>query len=740
MRNSTIVFAWLAVTSAVSAYADFVELPRVEGDVEIDGVIEEAFWQEALRVEIDVETTPGENIEAPVETWAYLAEDGENIYVAFDARDPNPEEIRAYLRDRDTAWPDDFVGVHFDTYNDNRRAFEFFANPFGIQMDAVFSESGDGDGGDDSWDAIWDSAGRITETGYIVEMKIPLDQLRFQSVDGKQTWGFRLMRQYPRTHETFIESVPFNRNSNCNMCDNDRLQGLAGSKPGKDFEIVPTLTASHSRTSDDPGFIPLGSADTRTEAGVTVRYGITPDITANLAINPDFSQVEADAAQLDINNRFALFFPEKRPFFLEGANYFETPLDAVFTRTVASPEVGLKLTGKRGNHTFGTFAARDDITNVLLPGATSSDSTTIEQANDTFVGRYSYGFGDTGSSVGGLMTARDGVGYRNIVTGVDGRWRINDQHSITGQFLRSEAEYPLDVAIEFDQPLDSFSGNAVGIEYEYSSRNWFASLEHEKFDSGFRADSGFIPRVGGEEQEVVFGRVWHGTNNNWWTRIRLRNGYEITHREDGQKLEEEASIRLGMGGRWQSWTQLNLIKGKVYNDGIVHDVDRIGVYNNMRPVRGLFTEVFVGVGQRVDFANNRPADSIVIEPRIEWNATRNLLLEINGIYLKLDTRAGEKIFDASILDARAVWQFNVRSFLRFTLQHQDIKRNPDVYIDPVDRRSKESGRQLLYSWKLNPQTVFFLGYSDAYIDNDDLNELTASDRSWFLKIGYAWSL
>ena len=167
---------------------------------------------------------------------------------------------------------------------------------------------------------------------------------------------------------------------------------------------------------------------------------------------------------------------------------------------------------------------------------------------------------------------------------------------------------------------------------------------------------------------------------------------------------------------------------------------RYGFYNRLTPISGLTTEFLIFTGQRVDFANSRPADFLRIRPSFSWNATRNLQLRVNANFLQFDTLDGDLIFDASVIDARAVWQFNVRSFLRFTLQQQDIKRNPDVYSDVVDRRSKDIGRQLLYSWKANPRTVFFLGYSDSYVDDDSLDERTIADRTWFMKIGYAWSM
>jgi hypothetical protein len=171
------------------------DLPRIDEDIAIDGKLDEVVWRNALKIDIDTETRPGENTPARVETVAYLMEDGRNLYVAFDARDPDPGKIRAYLRDRDSAYHDDFVGIIIDSYNDHRRAFEFFANALGSQMDMTHDDVNQRE--DDSWDAIWDSSGRVTESGYVVEMEIPLSQLRFQKTNGKQVWGVDVVRFYP---------------------------------------------------------------------------------------------------------------------------------------------------------------------------------------------------------------------------------------------------------------------------------------------------------------------------------------------------------------------------------------------------------------------------------------------------------------------------------------------------------------------------------------------------------------
>ena len=195
---------WVLVVAVVAAMpslatgqaASISSLPHTDGAISIDGVMDEAAWKDATAIDIDIETRPGENLPARVSTVAYILENGQNLYIAFDARDPEPDEIRAYLRDRDSAWNDDFVGIVLDTYNDQRRAFEFFANPLGVQMDLTNDDVNKRE--DDSWDAIWDSAGRINENGFVVEMEIPLNQLRFPSVEGEQTWGIDLLRFYPR--------------------------------------------------------------------------------------------------------------------------------------------------------------------------------------------------------------------------------------------------------------------------------------------------------------------------------------------------------------------------------------------------------------------------------------------------------------------------------------------------------------------------------------------------------------
>ena len=733
----TRVFASILFLSLpTGALANVGNLPSTDQVINIDGILDDDAWADAVRYDVNIETRPGENTQAPVKTVAYIVENGESLFVAFDARDPNPAAIRAYLRDRDSAFNDDFVGIVLDTYGDERRAFEFFSNPLGVQMDLTNDDINQNE--DDSWDAIWDSAGKISDTGYVVEMEIPLSQLRFPKLDGKQSWGIDLLRFYPREHRYRFSNNEQDRNVNCYLCQFEKIEGLEGVEPSRDLEIVPTLTARQDNTTDDPGVEPLRSGDAKVEAGLNLRWGISPDLTANLAINPDFSQVEADAAQLDVNEQFALFFPEKRPFFLEGADYFSTPIRAVFTRSVANPSVGAKLTGKRDNNTFGIFAAEDDVTNLIFPGAFGSDSESLAQSNTSFVGRYSRGFGDS-SSVGALITGRSGDGYRNYVGGMDLRWKINDQHQIRAQHLRSDTEYPTDVAIDFDQPLASFDGDATFVGYDYDSRDWFGYVRHQAYSRDFRSDSGFVPRVDTSQQVLGLGHVWHGDEENWYSQIRLNGDWDITHDDSGRMIEREFESYFSINGPMQSRLEWGILDRDLLFDDVMFHETKFSFYGEVQPKGGLRFGVWSRVGDQVDFDNTRLGDQVRIEPYVNWNLNRNLLMRLDTAFVKLDNKDGTNIFDAKVYDLRLTWQFSVRSFVRITMQVQDIDRNQDQYIDDVEARTQDVGRQLLYSYKLNPQTVFFLGYSDALIEEDDLTRLTTTDRTWFMKIGYAWT-
>ena len=378
------------------------------------------------------------------------------------------------------------------------------------------------------------------------------------------------------------------------------------------------------------------------------------------------------------------------------------------------------------------------ITNLIFPGAFYSDGTSLDENNTAFVGRYSRSFGDA-SSFGALITSREGDDYYNRVGGADLHWKISDQHSVDMQYLGSDTRYPDEVAVDFDQPLSSFTGEALYASYDYDSRNWFAHVEHQDLDKGFRADSGFIPQVDVEWQLLRGGRVWHGAEDNWWTRMNLVGVTYVTHDGDGRMIDRANNVSYGVGGPMQSWTEVGYQRGDFLWDDILFEVNETYFFTRFRPRGGLSLKLFVSTGSQIDFANSQLGDQVLIEPSVDWNINRHLLLTMEGNLVNFDSKEGAQIFDASVYNLRLTWQFNRRSFLRLTTQYQDVERNVDEYIDDVDAKTRSMGRQLLFSYKINPQTVFFLGYSDNLYEDDTLDTLEKTDRTWFMKIGYAWT-
>ncbi len=714
------------------------KIPHVaKREVKLDGVLDDEVWTHALVVELAFETYPRENGPAPVATKAYLVEDGSRLLVAFDARDPDPKSIRAFLRDSDTAWNDDFVGIVIDTFNDERRAFEFFANPLGVQMDAIQDDVNRFE--NTAWNAIWDSAGKIAADGYVVEIAIPFSQIRFPRSSAEQVWGIDLLRFWPRNSRMRLANNPQDRNRSCYICQFGKFEGLSNAQPGRNFEVVPSLTSTRTdtRPATANGTFTNGSFDT--ELGVGVRWGITPDVTADLTINPDFSQVEADVAQLQENTEFALFYPETRPFFLEGSDYYDSPLQAVYTRTVADPDVGAKLTGRLGHNTFGTFMTRDAVTNLLFPGPVGSSTTSLAQPNDGIVARYTRGYGNA-STIGALITLRDGDGYSNDVGGIDGRYRINDQNFVRFQYLTSQTEYPTAVATQFDQPIGRFDGDAYRVEYRYGNRNWYAYYFHDRLDPGFRADTGFISRVDLVRDNVETGHIWQSPGGTWWTELRAGAYLNDSRDTEGRLLGRSAQPFFSFNGPLQTFMEIDVGPEQEFWNGQIFDAKSVFVYAQMRPAAGVSAYFQGRYGEQLDYANSLVRDEQRIQPQIEWNATRHLLVRGRYTLDRLWSKQGPIVYKARLTDLRLTWQFNVRSFVRVTLQGSDVERNLSQYVDPMTTPSSASrAAQLLYSYKLNPQTVFFSGYSSNQLEDETTGRIEPTGRTAFLKLSYAWT-
>lgn len=736
-------------------------IPYLEGAATLDGVLDEPQWQQAATQSLVYVTEPYENTAAPVETEVFIYEDGTSLFIAFLAHDPNPEAIRAFYRDRDLIFGGDMVGVKLDTFNDSRLAYQFFVNPFGVQADVIENEMTGRES--EAWNAIWESAGQVTGQGYVVEMALPLRTMNFDEGLRTKVWGAEFLRFYPREDYMRISNIPRDRNNSCILCQLEEISGFENATQGNNLAVVPTVVAGKSRSRDVYETRDWNYDDNQ-EVGLDINWGITPEFTLQATLNPDFSQVEADVAQLSINNTFALFFDEQRPFFTENADYFPSNLNLIYTRNIGSPDFGAKVTGRVDDHSIGVFVADDVATTFLVPGNLGSSVAEIQESSNNAAIRYRYDF-SSDLSIGVVSTLRKSDSYHNYVNGIDARYLITENDTLRAQFVVSETQYPEFLYRDFcsedcsvpqgfseealrTQRTEAFTGQAFRINYRHEARDWFFRADHFSNGEDFRADLGFVSRVD-RNTSVLGGGYYWWNEDSWWNRIRINGDWDIAHNDDGELLEKELEAYVSIRGDYQSFAELGYLRRD--RAGLRIDPSSLAIDGNSdrfverqwrlffetQPNEILYLNSLMSCGDQIDFANNRLGERILFEGEVELNIGQHLY--VGGYFLYNDFEAdNQPLFTANLLDARFTYQFDARQFLRLIVSYSDIDRNPDNYIDTVDAESQDLGWQLLYSYKINPLTKFFIGFSDTSFNDDSLVRLTSAEQSVFMKFSYAW--
>ncbi|NMH60889.1 carbohydrate binding family 9 domain-containing protein [Alteromonas ponticola] len=736
-------------------------IPFLSGNIAVDATLDEPQWQQANHFTLDFVTQPFDNTAAPVKTDVYIFEDGQTLYIGFIAYDPAPHEISGFYRDRDKIWSNDLVGIKLDTFNNERLAYQFFVNPHGVQADAIENEMTKSES--DSWNAIWDSAGQITETGYVVEMAIPLRAMNFDEQSERKIWGAEFVRFYPRNENYRISNLPYDRNNECVLCQLGEIEGFNNASQGNNLAIIPTLVVGAGRKRDVFSAEDWKSFDNQ-EVGVDVNWGITPQMSLQATINPDFSQVEADVAQVSINNTFSLYFDELRPFFVENAGYFSSNQELVYTRNISNPDYGAKLTGQTGDHTFGIFAANDETTQFLVPGNLSSSVASLNTESINTALRYRYDMSDD-FSIGWVSTLRDADEYHNYVNGADVKFRISEQDTLRAQYVVSDTQYPFTLYEDFcandctsaednseivlrTRQDDAFSGQSWRVNYFHQERDWFFNADHFANDRDFRADLGFESRADFHKSILGAGYMWWN-DTGWWNRIRLKGDWDITHSDEGELLEREVEAYLSIRGTYQSFVEIGHVKRQ--RVGLRFDPSSLAIdgntdlfnessnsfYMETRPNSLLFVSTFARIGDQIDFANNRLGEQLYVESRMDVNIGSHAQLSARQIYSDLDVD-NAKLFIARISDLRLTYQFDARQFLRLIMIYNNTYRNQANYAAPVDSYSRQLGAQLLYSYKVNPLTKFFVGVGSAAIDEPTLDGLRDYEQSVFMKFSYAW--
>ncbi len=763
---SSIIFFPMAF-AGISPHPN-IEIPTLPQRANIDGVIDEPHWQLANEVSLNFETRPRENEAAPVKTTAKIYATEKSVFVAFKAYDPDPERILANLRDRDNSWGDDTVGVRFDTYNDAKLAYNFFVNPYGAQADSIENELTGNES--DAWDGIWYSAGRKTEDGYHVEMELPISMFAFDDSLELQTWGIDFIRYYPRSENHRIANNKIDRNNNCNLCQIGTATGLKGATQGSGIQITPSIVATRDSERDLNSDSPRDD-ETQVEPGADLRWAITPSTLLNATINPDFSQVEADAGQLDVNTTFALFYPEKRPFFLDNKDYFDTQYNLLHTRNIVSPDYGLKLTGKADEHTSAVLIAQDSETNFLVPGNLGSQVATLDDKSTNLAARYRY---DATSklAVGTLITLKKSDNYHNYLASGDVKYQPTPQDTFNAQVAASQTQYPEFLRNELDCDIrdceaylrtskdGNFTGDFYRLRYAHDRRNWGIFTNYESFSDDFRADLGFI-------DQVDFNKFVTGGRYNWYPKdsffneINIGGDWDISRNDKNELIEKEAEASLRLFGKYQSYFGIGIVDrnkiGLRQTAGELDDIKQRATLDidgnttlfeetflwsrlEFDPVSNVYFGISVNYGDEIDVVNNQSGKNLRVSPDIEWDILDNLSMELSHTFKRLNVVDG-RLFTANLTDLRLNWQFSIKSFLRLSSVYQDTDRNLNLYkaeFRPSDKSSSELSSEILYGYKLNPLSVFYLGYSDNRVANDDIESLEQNERRIFMKLSYAF--
>lgn len=712
-------------------------VPESETTPVIDGVLDDTIWAGALSIDLAYETNPGESTPADPEyrTTLYLASNSTHLYAAFVCRDPDPSQICASMTERDRMYDGDRVTLILDTSNDQRSGYMLFCNPYGVQGDAL-DKSGCG-AGDTTWDAIWESEGRIDERGYTVEMAVPFSSLRFQRSEGPQTWGVGAGRRYPRSLDYRVSLTERDRDNACYLCQVALVTGFDNASPGRNLELDPTVSGFVTQARDGFPDGDFEEQDSDVEPGLTARWGVTPNIVMSAAANPDFSQVEADAFQLDVNRRFALHYEEKRPFFYEGMELFETYLNVLYTRTIADPRWGLKLTGKEGSSGFGAFVAEDEFTNVLLPSSQGSFARGLDDRSMDSALRYTRDFG-ANSMLGAFVTNREAGDYHNRVAGVDGRLNFLKTEWFTFQALGSRTQYPDEFAVDNGQPDGEFDGYALDARYERDSGDYDWWVSYREIDADFRADMGFRTRTDYREGHLGLSRNWRGSEDSWYSSVDVGAGCVYIEEMDRDLLSKFYDYWIYYDGPSRTCVNVYGTLGREGYLGREYDDSYLDVQVGLWPTGDVYVGLDTILDQTVDYDHARPADRIALEPSVSASIGERLNLTLVHDYETLDVDEG-RLYTANVTYMKGTYLFSRRAALRAILQYIDCEFNTELYAYDIDSESQRLSSQVLFSYKVNPQTVVYLGYSDNHYGGGEV-DLTQNDRTFFAKVGYAFVL
>jgi hypothetical protein len=729
--GSILAFAGTPPDSALSP----LQAIRISDNIKLTGKSDDPHWLLAPPADCPYEIQPGENTPAKQKTYMRVLYNSEFVYFGFDCRDTHPTEIRAHVTDRDKIFQDDFVGVILDTYGDNQRSYELCVNPFGIQGDLLRV----GNNEDDSFDMVWLSAAAINDSGWTAEMAIPLKSLRFPSAK-IQHWNVLFLRIYPRDSRYNLSMTPVSRDNPCLTCQGRPLIGIEGIESTNSIEVLPYVLGSKSSSledTEDPS-TPFNDGPVRGRIGAGLKYSPTPALTLEGVINPDFSQIETDATQISINSRFSLFYPEKRPFFLEGSDLFQNQITTFYSRTINDPSVAAKVSGKSGRLYFGYLAALDRNTPFTVPG--DEENSTVSSSLHSFVNiaRARYDFANE-SFLGAMFTGRTLSNAHNYLGGIDWNYLFSDNYYFRGEAFYSNTREVNDLDLLSDTRRfgttghdaafngETYGGYALRSQFLRNARDLSFTLTYFDYSPTFQAQSGFVTQSDWRHGELYVGYAFYPTNT-WLDRADLYTDFGLHYNHDG--LRKERWGLLGGDVQMKSQTSLSVsvlaLNQEIYKGVSFHNVPRASLSLSSQPTSLISTQLNLDVGRfihRVDSTSLGTGHNfyagVTLKPtdkfRADLSYSRSRLSSVE---------TGELFFDGYIARSVATYQFTHEIFLRVIVQYDSFDKTFELYP--------------LFSYKLNPFTTFYAGSTYSAARFDEPYGFTQTGRQFFVKLQYLW--
>ena len=726
MKKLYLFTLFLIVNCLADDTAFNLNIAKFTDPIRIDGFLDDLSWKYASQIKDFYGFQPVDGEPASEQTAVLLGYSETSFYAAFVCYDPIPKNIRSSITQRDDIFDDDFIILYLDTFNDSKTAYQFAFNPHGIQADGIYIEAV---GEDFNPDFIFYSEGRRFKQGYILEIEIPFKSLRFPE-EKDLTWGIAVLRRINHLDKDIIWPR-VSRNLSTFIPQFGKINGIFNISAGNNVELLPEITAGRQDNYIN-NVLDEGPIDV--EAGLNFKYGLTSSLTLDLAYNPDFSQIEADADKIDVNRRYPLKYDEKRPFFLEGTNIFTTPIEAVHTRQMVNPMLGFKTTGQIGDYSIGILGAVDEyygskdyLYNIAYNQSFSDTSFNASQFLNKYENEQSYH--------GIVRLHKNNLDYTNIgilakdkemgdlysrTFGVDGRFIYSNEYIFTFQALHSQSKN----FFENEQKEDP----AFYAELYRRTRTFSFQLFYNDIYPNFEAENGFLERTDFRK----FGTyMWYDiqSDKSFFRLIRPNFYAYQMYNHDNLKIEQFLATSVTIQTKGQ--TELSLSYYRIMEEYVGFKFDKNQYYFNLsnKTFPWLFIDIDAIVGDGIYYSSiyygidpflgsvQSITTTLQLKPTNQWTNE----FSANNYQFSGNSNSNEYKIIQDIYRFKTTYQFTRSLFLRFIIESNN-------YYDDLDINA-------LLSYQPIPGTVLFLGYNDYFAKNINQNYQRYS-RGFFSKISY----